>query len=120
MVTRGVIGKGCEMDQPVGRVVVARPRGGRRDRARRYVVKVDGVRAGTLTRDSSLELVLPVGEHRLQGRLDWCRSREVTLQVDPGAEICLTLEPAGNSLQMYQMVLPQKYLKLTRQDSPAH
>lgn len=45
-----------------------------RDRLRSYRVYVDGIRVARIRAGQTITLPVDTGEHRLQVRIDWCRS----------------------------------------------
>ncbi len=53
------------------------------DKFRRYKIFVDGVFAGTIARDSALDLEMPCGERKIQARIDWGRSPPLLIEVAP-------------------------------------
>jgi len=95
-----------------GRILIVRPRGIWRDIARQYNIKVDGELVGKISRGSQLVVNVPAGSHRVQARIDWTGSPAIDVEVLEGSEVKVTVEPAGNSLQLYQVFTRSRYLKL--------
>jgi len=95
-----------------GRILIVRPRGIWRDIARQYSIKVDAEPVGRISRGSQLAVDVPAGSHRVQARIDWTGSPAIDVEVLEGSEVRLTVEPAGNSLQLYQVFSRSRYLKL--------
>jgi hypothetical protein len=63
-----------------GRLNVKRPNQ-YADKSRRYRIYVDGARVGTLKAREELSLDVPVGEHDVIARIDWCRSNVLKVNV---------------------------------------
>jgi len=94
-------------------LVVRRPSGGWRDRARRYRIDVDGVPIGKLARDGELAVSVAPGLHTLRARIDWTGSNDVEVTAVAGQTSVLVVKPAGNVLQVHQSVGRQRYLILS-------
>jgi hypothetical protein len=100
-----------------GRILIERPRGMWRDIARQYNIKVDGEQVGKISRGSQFAVDVEPGSHRVQARIDWTGSREINVDVTEGIDVHVTVEPAGNSLQLYQVFTKSGYLKLRARSS---
>ncbi len=57
------------------------------DRFRQYKIFVNGAEAGTIARDSVLDLEVPSGPLTIEARIDWGRSRPLTIEAAPGERI---------------------------------
>jgi hypothetical protein len=95
-----------------GQILIERPRGLWRDIVRQYKIKIDGELVGMISRGSQLAVDVAAGPHRVQARIDWTGSPEIDVDVIDGNVVHVTVEPAGNSLQMYQALTKARYLKL--------
>ena len=95
-----------------GRILIDRPRGVWRDIARDYKITVDGDLVGRIGRGSQLAVDVAAGPHRVQARIDWTGSPVVDVDVTDGSDVYVTVEPAGNTLQLYQVLTKSGYLKL--------
>jgi hypothetical protein len=72
------------MDSP--RIVLHRDPGGWVDRLRSYRVFIDGVRVGDIQRGGTRTFEVAPGDHQVELRIDWCRSRPLDVHLDPGRE----------------------------------
>jgi hypothetical protein len=96
-----------------GRIIIERPRGVWRDIARQYNIKVDGEMVGKISRGTQLAVDVAPGSHRVQARIDWTGSQVLDVDVADDSEVHITVEPAGNSLQLlYQTFTRYRYLRL--------
>ena len=68
-------------------IVISRMPGGRRDFFRSYAIIVDGNPVGKIKRGWRIELPVSQGQHELFLQIDWCTSRSITFDVQPGAVI---------------------------------
>jgi hypothetical protein len=55
-----------------------------RDRARAYRIFIDGTEVGKVSHGSTWKLAVPPGHHRMRLKIDWCRSRDVSFDAQPG------------------------------------
>jgi len=94
-------------------ITVYRPAAVWRDRARKYWIEINGVRAGQIGNDEQLDFPVPPGVYDVRVAIDWTGSPVVRLSVAPGQTAKLTVEPAGSSVQFWQAFTKQGYLKLT-------
>jgi hypothetical protein len=94
-----------------GRIVVDRPQRGSRDMLRRYNIKLDGKRVGKISRGDQLAIEVAPGHHRVQARIDWAGSPLIDVNVIDDTDVHLTVRPAGNPFQIYQ-ITRHGYLKL--------
>lgn len=60
-----------------------RPRG---DLLRTYRVLIDGSDVGGIRRKEVKTFDIAPGRHQVRLKLDWCSSREITIELEPGAE----------------------------------
>jgi hypothetical protein len=59
-------------------------RGGYADALRSYRILVNGREVGAIARDSVLDIKVPPGRATIEARLDWGRSRPLTIEASPG------------------------------------
>ena len=57
------------------------------DFLRSYKIFVNGAEAGTIARNSVLDLTVPSGPVAIEARIDWGRSRPLTIDAAPGQRI---------------------------------
>jgi hypothetical protein len=57
------------------------------DRIRSYKILINGTVAGSIARDSVLDLEVPSGPVTIEARIDWGRSRPLTIEAAPGKRI---------------------------------
>jgi len=62
-------------------------RSGYADWLRSYEIIVNGIKVGTLARNSVLDLVVPSGRVTVEARIDWGRSRPLTVEATPDQRI---------------------------------
>ena len=102
---------------PDAAIVISRKRGGWRDRARSYLVMVDGQQAAKIRHGQRIQLPVPPGEHELFLTIAWCRSRSFTFDVRPGKAAEFLCEPGGPASAALGQVLADTdaYIRLTRE-----
>ena len=96
----------------MGSVTITREKAAWRDRARAYVVKINGVAAGSLKPGEMAVIPLEPGLHRVRVDLDWCSSPELSLS---GAEEhALRCKAGGSALRAAfdTIFRPNKYISL--------
>jgi hypothetical protein len=57
------------------------------DRIRSYRILVNGKDAGKIAADSTLDIAAPAGDVTIQARIDWGRSRPLTINAPAGRTI---------------------------------
>ena len=57
------------------------------DRLRSYRILVDGRPVGRLDPRGRLDVTVPPGFHRIEARVDWCRSRPMDIDLRPGEAV---------------------------------
>jgi hypothetical protein len=67
----------------------------KQDRKYPYRVLVDGVPRAEVADDSTVQIGLTPGEHRVQLRVKWCGSREVAFTIEPGEILRMECRPKG-------------------------
>ena len=98
----------------MGTLVVRRPKGGWRDFARSYRIKIDGRYRGRLRRGQSLTLQVPAGRHVVSARIDWNGSPDVVIDVEAGSCTTLRVEPSGGAwLAAWQVSGRDRWLGLS-------
>ncbi|MDQ8043679.1 MAG: hypothetical protein AAGC46_00450 [Solirubrobacteraceae bacterium] len=94
-------------------IVVSRRRGGLADRARSYVVQIDGVTVGRLSDGESGDYPVTAGRHRLQLRIDWTTSRPFNVDLAFGETARFRCSPRHALLGWYWAFLGwRRYIKL--------
>jgi len=89
---------------------------------RKYSIEVDGTVRGKVALDSELKIDVLPGRHIVRAKVDWYSSIDVPIDLIPGEQVILTVEPS-NASQKSQLALstigalrsPKSYLKLTRE-----
>jgi hypothetical protein len=101
------------VDSEIGSLVVLRPKGGWRDFARSYRIKVDGRYRGRVRRGQSLELPVPAGRHVVSARIDWKGSPELLIDVRAGSSVTCCVEPNGSAwIAGFRVAGPEPWLRL--------
>jgi hypothetical protein len=82
------------------------------DRARDYVVMVDGREVGRIADGAALSIPLPAGEQLVQLVIDWCRSPEQRVTVPAGGTVRLECGPNATPLLalLYVSLWRNRYL----------
>jgi hypothetical protein len=62
-------------------------RSGYADWLRRYKIFINGAQVGTIGRNAVLDLEVPSGPFTIQARVDWGRSRPLTIEATPDRRI---------------------------------
>jgi len=57
------------------------------DMLRTYQLRIDGRNVGTIARDDAFEVVVPAGDHLIEARIDWARSRPLAVRAAPGEAV---------------------------------
>jgi hypothetical protein len=57
------------------------------DMFRSYELFINRVRIGSIARGASLEVEVPSGSLTIEGRIDWARSRPLTIEAAPNQKI---------------------------------
>jgi hypothetical protein len=70
------------------------------DRAREYRVLVDGQQRALLGNDATVQLPVTPGEHKVRMQIDWCRSRDLTVNIRHGEIVRLECQANSNPLAM--------------------
>jgi hypothetical protein len=99
-------------------VVVERPAKGYTDRLRGYRVMVDGRAVGHLLPGRSVQAPVEPGEHVVQLRIDWARSRGLTVQVERDETARLIGEPRPAWAALFWSTLgSRRYVRLRPAES---
>jgi hypothetical protein len=77
---------------------ITREGGYRADRVRAYRVFLDKKKVAAIHEAESEELELTPGVHKLQFRIDFCRSRTLELDVKQGEQLAVWCKPNANLL----------------------
>jgi hypothetical protein len=62
-------------------------RSGYADALRSYKIFINGTAAGSIARNSVLDLEVPSGPLTIEARVDWGRSRPLAIEVAPGKKL---------------------------------
>lgn len=110
---------GVHSDDADATIVISRKHGGWRDWLRSYGIMVDTNLVGKIKRGQRVELPVSHGQHELFLKIDWCTSRSITFDVQPGAVVEFFCEPGGPATAGMRTVLGDtgQYITLTRADS---
>lgn len=68
------------------------------DWLRSYIILVDGRRVGTIARNSVLDLEVPAGPRSIHARIDWARSRPLTIEAARNRTIAVQVSNDWNPL----------------------
>jgi hypothetical protein len=79
-------------------VLVVRRVGHAQDREYAYNVLVDGRQQAQVGDDSTVQIGLTPGEHRVQLRVKWCGSRELAFTIKPGEIVRMECRPKARPL----------------------
>lgn len=52
------------------------------NRARDFIIYIDGQKAGTIANGETKEFTVPPGQHKVHAKIDWCSSRELSVNCD--------------------------------------
>jgi hypothetical protein len=91
-------------------VLVVRRVGSEADREYPYRVLVDGRQRAEIGDDSTVQIGLTPGEHRVELRVKWCGSRELPITLRPGEIVRVECRPNAKPL------LALLYITLWRND----
>ena len=91
-------------------VLVIRRLPGKQDRDYRYRVMVDGRQRAEVGDDSTVQIGLTPGEHRVGLNVKWCGSREIAFTIQPGEIVRMQCRPHSKAL------LALLYITLWRND----
>jgi hypothetical protein len=73
---------------PAGRTCILKVwRSGYMDRLRSYKIFVNGTQVGTIARNTVLDIEIPSGLLTIEARIDWGRSRPLTIEATPDQKI---------------------------------
>jgi hypothetical protein len=98
----------------MGKLTIYREPAAWMDRARSYTAEVDGVDSGKVANGGTLEVELKPGPHRVRMKVDWCSSRELT--VDGSEDTRLHCAPGANPFLalLYIIFWRKDYILLRR------
>ena len=87
------------------------------DRLRAYRVILDKKKVATIHEAESEELELTPGVHKLQFRIDFCRSRTLEFDVKPGEQLAIWCKPNANLLTwpFFMTVGCARYIAVSQQ-----
>jgi hypothetical protein len=90
------------------------------DRLRSYKIFVNGAQVGTLARNSGLDIEIPSGPLTIEARIDWGRSRPLTIEATPNQKIEVeVLSHWGALLSLWAITFGfRRYLTLKQLPSP--
>ena len=95
-------------------VLVMRRLPGKQDREYPYRVIVDGRQRAQLVDDSTVQIGLTPGEHRVGLNVKWCGSREVVFTIQPGEIVRMECRPNVRPLLalLYITLWRKRYIAL--------
>jgi hypothetical protein len=95
---------------------VDRKAGGYTDRARAYKLLVDGEERGTIKQGEGVEVEVQPGAHRVQMKIDWARSPELTVDLGEGDRAEFFCAPNASALTalFYSLFKRSDYIRLER------
>lgn len=98
----------------MARVSLYRERVAWADIFRAYTLLVDGVARGTVKQGETLEIELSPGDHRLQMKIDWATSPELSVSGD--RDVALRCRANANPFLMllYITIWRGRYIRLER------
>jgi hypothetical protein len=94
-VAEAVDGEHAADDRGTGVLTLTRAPGGLKDRGRAYQVVVDNSVIGKIRKGEQLDLPLASGRHVIYLKVDWCRSRELEVDMRPGGSVKLGCKPGA-------------------------
>jgi hypothetical protein len=83
--------------QMAGTIHIHRLGGRYCDAARKYMVLIDGKPAGAVNPGHNLAVSAEAGRHVVRLEINWCRSRDVEVEVPEGGEVHLDCRPSGGA-----------------------
>jgi hypothetical protein len=95
-------------------LVLTRQAGGWRDRARSYILMVDGAEVAWVRHGERLEILLEPGHHKIFMRINWCRSQVIEAEAQSGEVIQLFCAPGGGHPLVSATVGRNSYIRLAR------
>ena len=100
------------------KIIFTRPGGHYRDALRSYTLHVDGVPRGRIMPGQSVAVDIEPGPHTVGAQISWTGSPRHEINLGPGEEVRLRVEPAGTPAQaLWQVVGRTRYLRLTAEPS---
>lgn len=97
----------------MGSVVIERQKAVWRDRLRCYEVLIDGERVAELKSGESARFNLSRGQHDVQLKIDWCRSKCITVEGDHESRLVCKAGAARRALADI-IVGRKEYIDLSR------
>ena len=98
-------------------IIFTRPGGHYRDALRSYRLEVDDEPRGRIKPGQVVAIDVEPGSHTVRARIDWTGSRRQEINVRPGEEIRVRVEPNGTPLALWQTVTRTRYLRITAEPS---
>lgn len=95
-------------------LVLTRQAGGWRDRARSYILVIDGTEVAKVRHGGRHEILLEPGHHEIFMRISWCRSRVISVEAQPGETIQLHCAPGSAPPFESATVGRNSYISLAR------
>ncbi|RQD73085.1 MAG: hypothetical protein D5S03_13415 [Desulfonatronospira sp. MSAO_Bac3] len=82
------------------------------DRARNYGILVDGKEVAEIGNDSEVAIDVDPGAHKVQLKIDWCRSPVIDIEVSQGKTVYLECGPRAHPalVLLYITVWKDKYI----------
>ena len=84
------------------------------DRARDYRVLVDGTQRAAIGNDSTVQIPVTPGKHRVRLVVDWCASQELAVDIAHGEILRLECKPNASPFLalLYVTIWRNKYISL--------
>ena len=98
------------MGAPSARLTVKRLPRPWGDFLRSYKVFVDGTNVGMIRRRQTRSFDVVPGRHQIHLEIDWCRSRKIDVDLEPGQEVHMTCRCRNSS--RFGFMAPDGYIRL--------
>jgi hypothetical protein len=100
------------------KIIFTRPGGHYRDALRSYILEVDDVPSGRINPGQAVAIDIEPGPHTVRARISWTGSPRQEVNLGPGEEVRLQVEPAGTPAQgLWQVIGRTRYLRITAEPS---
>jgi hypothetical protein len=100
------------------KIIFIRPGGLYRDALRSYALEVDDVRRGRIKPGQTVAIDVEPGPHTVRARISWTGSPRHEVNLGPGEEIRLRVEPAGTpDMALSQLAGRTGYLRIAAEQS---
>lgn len=82
------------------------------DRARAYMIVIDGETGGTIDHGATVTLDLTPGPHRVRMMIDWCGSKELEISGDSDVVLRCWAAASPFTAELYVYFRPNRYIGL--------